>query len=161
MNFMARLPLCLWVISGLAYPVSIHIGLSDGVSAGVYVHFAISLALCGMLAGTYPFFLVTLISIRWFIPAMIRREIIRGPKRADVVRVRRLNRFFLMLTASVPLLGILLILLSAQSVGEEAMKDRQLLIIASMVGLAGFGLMFWLHRVIEEDLLALQEIGRD
>ena len=160
-SFMARLALSLWIISGLAYPVSIHMGMDGGVSAGVYVHFGLSLALCGMLAGTYPFFLVTLISIRWFIPAMIRREIIRGPKLSDVKTVRRWNRYFLMLTASVPLLGILLILLSAQSVGEEAMKDRQLLIIASIVGLAGFGLMFWLHRIIDEDLVALQEIGRD
>lgn len=160
-HFMARLALTLWVISGLAYPVSIHWGLGGGVSASVYIHFAASLALCGMLAGTYPFFLVTLISIRWFIPAMIRKEIIRGPKTQDVARVRRLNRFYLMLTASVPLLGILLILLSAEAVGQEAMRDRRLLIIASLVGLAGFGLMFWIHRVIDEDLLALQDVGAD
>ncbi|MDG2380458.1 MAG: serine/threonine-protein kinase [Pirellulaceae bacterium] len=157
---MACLALSFWLIAGLAYPISLHLGLNGGVSAGVYVHFALSSALCGILAGTYPFFLVTLLCIRWFIPAMIRGEIIRGPQQNDVLWLRRLNRLYLTLTAFVPLLGILLILLFAQSVGQEAMEDRQFLITASLVGLAGFGLMFWLHRVLDEDLLALQDIGQ-
>ncbi len=159
-NSMACLALSLWLISGLAYPISLHLGLNGGVSLGVYVHFALSLALCGILAGTYPFFLVTLLCIRWFIPAMMRDQIIRGPQQADVSRLRHLNRLFLTLTAFVPLLGILLILLSAQAVGQDVMEDRQLLIAASLVGLAGFGLMFWLHRALDEDLIALQEIGQ-
>ena len=132
-HFMARLALTLWLVSGLAYPISIHLGLGGGVSASVYLHFALSLTLCGMLAGTYPFFLVSLISIRWFIPLMIRNEIIRSPKAKEVERLRRLNRFYLILTAFVPLLGILLMLLSADAVGEDTLQDRRLLITASPV----------------------------
>jgi hypothetical protein len=156
-HFMARLALTLWVISGQAYPIGLHLALGDGVTVGTYIHFGLSLALCGMLAGTYPFFLVTMLGVRWFIPELIRREIIRGPRRIDLQKVHRLNRFYLMLTASVPLMGILLILLSAQSVVD----NRHHLIIASITGLAGFGLMFWLHRVIDEDLLALQHMTTD
>ncbi len=156
-HFMARLALTMWVISGLAYPIGLHLALGHGVTVGTYVHFGLSLALCGMLAGTYPFFLVTMLGVRWFIPELIRREIIRGPKAVYLQKVRRLNRYYLILTASVPLMGILLILLSAQSVVD----NRHHLIIASITGLAGFGLMFWLHRVIDEDVVALQHMTTD
>jgi serine/threonine protein kinase len=158
---MARIALALWLISGLAYPVSLHFGVPHAITLGVYVHFAISLALCGILAGTYPFFFVTFIGIRYLLPALIRREIIRGPRLEDLCRLRRLNRLFLVLTAFVPLLGILLILLYSPESGRNLATARLWLIIASVTGLVGFGAMFWLHREIDEDLVALRSISPD
>lgn len=158
---MARIALTLWTISGLAYPVSLHFGVPHAITWGVYTHFAISLALCGILAGTYPFFFVTALSIRWFLPALICREVIRGPHLDDLYGVRRLNRLFLVLTAFVPLMGILLILLYTPGGDVTLVNARHWLIIASATGLVGFGAMFWLHREIEEDLIALRAVSPD
>jgi hypothetical protein len=152
---MASIALTLWCISGLAYPLTLHLTMPGSITAGVYVHFLLSLALCGSLAGAYPFFFVTMLGVRWFLPEMVRRELLRGPRAEVIQRLRRLNRVFLVLTAFVPLLGILLILLYANVNEQVILTARQLLIIASASGLVGFAAMFWLHRMIEEDLLAL------
>jgi hypothetical protein len=135
--------------------VTLHLTMPGSITAGVYLHFLLSLALCGSLAGAYPFFFVTMLGVRWFLPAMIRRESLRGPRADAIYRLRRLNRLFLVLTAFVPLLGILLILLYANVNDQVMLTARQLLTVASASGLIGFAAMFWLHRVIDEDLLAL------
>ncbi|MEZ6121432.1 MAG: hypothetical protein R3C28_33420, partial [Pirellulaceae bacterium] len=148
-----------WVISGFAYPIAIHWGLKDGVGIGMYVHFALSLALCGMLAGTYPFFFVTALSIRWFVPEMIRRDVSVGPAKLQLEKLRILNRMYLLLTASVPLLGILLMVMFGFREGEQDLSIY--LVIASVTGLIGFGAMFGLHRMIEDDLAALDVVAVD
>ena len=70
-----------------------------------------------------------------------------------------MNRIYLVVTAFVPLLGILLILLSSSDGDESLVTARRWLIIASATGLLGFGWMYWLHRVIDEDLLALRTLS--
>ncbi|MCA9200911.1 MAG: serine/threonine protein kinase, partial [Planctomycetales bacterium] len=156
---MARIALALWVLSGFAYPIAIHWGLKNGVGVGMYVHFALSLALCGMLAGTYPFFFVTAVGIRWFVPEMIRQENTPGPVGTQLEKLRRLNRLYLLLTASVPLFGILLMVMFGFRDGEQDLSIY--LLIASVTGLFGFGAMFALHRMIEDDLTALDALAVD
>ncbi len=158
-HVMGRLALSLWLISGLAYPVSLHVLVPSSITWGVYVHFALSLALCGVLAGTYPYFFVTLLGLRVFLPEMIRRDIIRGPRLEDIDWLRRLNRIYLVMTALVPLLAILLILVTSPNGDTALLLARRWLIIASATGLLGFGFMYFLHRVIDEDLLALRTLS--
>ena len=156
-SVMALIAVSLWVAAGFAYPISFEFMIDGGVSGHVYTHFILSLALCGILAGTYPFFLVSLIVLRWILPEMIRRELVSGPHREDVSRLRVTNRRFVVLTALVPFLGILLILIARQTAaGAYAQRDMT---IASLIGIIGFGVMFWLHREIDEDLAALEQLG--
>ncbi|MFC1758438.1 serine/threonine-protein kinase [Planctomycetota bacterium] len=155
-SVMALIAVSLWVAAGFAYPISFEFLIEGGVPGHVYVHFILSLALCGILAGTYPFFLVTAVNIRWILPELIRRELVSGPRQEDVSRLRTVNRRFVVLTALVPLLGILLILIARQS-STDSLPQRDM-IIASLTGIIGFAGMFWVHREIDEDLAALEQL---
>ncbi|MFV2068952.1 MAG: serine/threonine-protein kinase [Pirellulales bacterium] len=149
----ALVALTLWVVSGIAYPVSMNLGLREGVTADIYVHFAGSLALCGLLAATYPYFLVTFVSVRWLFPAFIRGGIYSAPCQRDLDTVRMLNGLFTVLSALVPLLSILLIVLLRN---EQRSEQQWALIVMSATGLIGFGGVFLLQRVIDQDLRALE-----
>ncbi len=94
------------------------------------------------------------------LPELIQRELVAGPRLIDVTRLRKTNRLFVGLTALVPLLGILLILIARQdeSLAQLHLAQRDM-IVASLTGIIGFVVMFWLHRVIDEDLAALEHLG--
>ncbi|MCA9211726.1 MAG: serine/threonine protein kinase [Planctomycetales bacterium] len=157
-QIMAAIAVALWVIAGFTYPIAFEILLVEDVTFRVYTLFVLSLALCGALAGTYPFFLVTMICVRWILPEMIRTERTLGPRLADIQSLRKTNRLFVGLTAVVPFLGILLTVLTSKNLQADA-KDFMtgpFMIISSLTGIIGFGVMYWIHREIDEDLTALE-----
>ena len=149
----ALVALTLWGVSGIAYPVSMNLGLREGVTADIYIHFAGSLALCGLLAATYPYFLVTFMSVRWLFPALIRGGIYSAPRQRNLDTVRMLNGLFTVLSALVPLLSILLIVLLRN---DQRSEQQWALIVMSATGLIGFGGVFLMQRAIDQDLRALE-----
>ena len=96
------------------------------------------------------------------LPEFMRRELVSGPQHRDVTRLRKVNRLFVVLTALVPLLGILLILIARldEDLAQRALVQRDM-IIASLTGIIGFVVMFWLHREIDEDLAAMERLSAD
>jgi serine/threonine protein kinase len=122
------LVLTLWTVCGLVFPIAVPWKYHEQVNAGFYVHFFLSLALCGFAATAYPYFLITAGIVRYFIPAMIRSGAIEGPRRRDLDRMKRLNRIHMFMVGFVPLFGILLIALAgmmkpsavASTDGDEA-----------------------------------------
>jgi hypothetical protein len=145
------LSLALWLVSGLLYPVFLSWSLAEPLQADVYFHFATSLALCGLLAATYPFLLVTFLCVRWILPDLIRREAISSLPDAAVRRTKQFVRVFAALAAAVPLLSILLMVLVRGDL-------KRLQIVMAAAGLIGFAGVFWVQRQIEEDLVALEQV---
>jgi serine/threonine protein kinase len=107
----SALVLTLWTACGLVFPIAVAWNHPEGVGARFYVHFFLSLALCGFAATAYPYFLITSGIVRYFIPAMIRNGSIEGPRRRDLDRIKLFNRLHMLLAGLVPLLGVLLIVL--------------------------------------------------
>ncbi|NOY40879.1 MAG: serine/threonine protein kinase [Planctomycetes bacterium] len=148
------LTLSLWTLSGIIFPIAINIGLPLNDSLGFYSHFFLSLALCGIVAMAYPYFLLTSLTVRVYFPALVRNKIVAGPRWRTLQRIRMLNRTYLMLTALVPMLSVLL------AVAFDS-EQKWALMVASGGGIIGFAVMFALERYIEKNLDALERIAID
>ncbi|HEY8503291.1 MAG TPA: protein kinase [Gemmataceae bacterium] len=136
-----------WLIAGVTYPVSLYL-LAGPLPASAILHFLISLALCGLMAVAYSFFAMTYVCVRGFYPALLRQQLPASDETADLTRLSRATWFYLLLAAAVPMLAIAALVLIESS-------SRLALIGLSFGGLAGFGLVFWLCRTIQDDLEAL------
>lgn len=157
-QFVAIMLLSIWSASGIAFPIAI--GEFGGHSVDFYLHFFLSLALCGIVATTYPYMLITALAVRYFIPALVRHGIIPGPRRIDLLQTARRNKIYLMTSILVPMLGIWLVVGFVNSENIREQKDWALLAVSGG-GAAGFLLMIALERLIGLDLAALGHIAID
>jgi hypothetical protein len=141
--------LCLseWLVAGLAYPLSLHLA-GVAVPPAAYLHFLASLALCGLIAAAYPFFAVTFLALSAWCPALVRPESVSARDLSLLRRLHQLTWFYLLLAAAVPLLGVA----ALAFIGSQ---NQLAMGVLSAGGLVGFGLAFWLCRVIHRDLEAL------
>ncbi len=145
---LAALSITLWFASGLAFPASLHWGAPDAADPLIYTLFILTLALCGLIAGTYPYLLVNFLSVRFLLPKMLNRDA-PPPSRRELTRTRRISRLFVALTAIAPMLAILLAVLFRS-------HQQITLIVLSIAGLIGFLVALPLGRETDEDLEALQ-----
>jgi serine/threonine protein kinase len=159
-RFISLLLLSLWIPSGLAFPVAIGPTLLADHSIGFYLHFFLSLALCGCGATAYPYFLITAMSTHYFIPSLVRDGAIAGPRRLDLRHVSRLNRIHFGAAAAVPMLGVFLIA-TLMLFADDGKQPKWPLVAVSAGGLAWLGIVSWLWRLIEMDIGALNHIAID
>jgi hypothetical protein len=152
--FMSRLTLAEWSISGLLFPIVMNLGKEIEGVVGFYSHFFMSLALCGIGAAVFPYFLLTALAVRVYFPAIVRNGVVAGPRWHDLKKLRKLNLLHLALSAIVPMIGVLL----ASVAGTN---QQWALIVVSSVGVVGFIVMFLLERYIEDNLDALEKIAID
>ena len=141
--------LSLWLIAGIAYPVSMSM-VGAGVSMSDYFHFFSSLLICGLIATAYPFFGATLFSTRIY-PVMLQLGGTAHDDRAVLNRLRSRLRICLLMAASIPLLTISAIIFSP-------MKSNIVLQAVCFGGFIAFGAVYWIYRQLEDDLEALTNL---
>ncbi len=147
-DYAALVIMVLWLIAGAAYPITLCAFLGFQ-SLTFFVHFMISLALCGLIAAVYPFFAVTFLAVRVFLPALIRRRPPDAEELAAMERLKRRTGLYLLIAALAPMLTVA----AWAALGSE---NRTSLGILSAVGLVGFGATFVLSREIVGDLEAIE-----
>jgi serine/threonine protein kinase len=140
----------LWLLAGLAYPLSMHLGRFE-VPASTYPHFFVSLALCGLFAVSLTFFGVTWLMLRAAMPAVLEQELPQGQAASMTDSVARWVWFFLAMSASVPMLAAVAL------TAVDSPNIRGYLLLISISGMAAFALVVWLFRGVLRDL---QLIGR-
>lgn len=150
--FVSRLTLALWSFSGLLFPIAMNLGGKITNPVGFYSHFFMSLALCGIAAAVFPYYLLTALAVRVYFPGIIRNGLVPGPRWQDLEQILRLNRLHLALTAIVPMLGVLL-------VAAAGTDNRATLMIVSGVGILGFAGIYVLERYIDRNLDALEKVA--
>ncbi|NOZ40728.1 MAG: protein kinase [Planctomycetes bacterium] len=153
-RFVSLFTLAMWTVSGLVFPIAIGWGQSFEGATDFYLHFFISLALCGFAAVAYPYFFLTTFATRFYLPALVRNGIIVGPRWRDLQTLRKLNRVHLALTVLVPILGVFLALWIDSD-------QRSALLLAISVGGIGFAVMLLLERYIDRTLDGLETIAVD
>ncbi|QDU93682.1 serine/threonine-protein kinase [Lignipirellula cremea] len=145
----------LWGIASFAYPISIRV-LAGSLPPAGFFHFVLSLTLCGLIAATYPFFVVSFLSVRVLYPALLRKNLAAD---SDVRELRLLGRrcgFFLLMAAVVPALGVMAsVILQLVSQQANTRVHTVALLVLSVLGAFGFGMTFLLYRRIQGDLNAL------
>lgn len=152
--FVSIVSIAMWTVSGMVFPIAVGWGHDVPGLMSFYTHFFLSLALCGFAAAAYPYFLLTTLATRFFVPALVRNNFYDGPKWRDLQTLRKLNTIHLVLTVLVPIIGVVLAL-AADS------EQKWALILVISVGGVGFVAMLFLERYIDRTITALEKIAVD
>jgi serine/threonine protein kinase len=151
-----------WLVAGIVWPVTLRMLVgppTQGTEA--YLHFLASLAICGLMAAAYPYFLVTFLAVRFVYPAHIGPEGLSPADRPALRRVGRSLVYYWILVAAVPLAATGLLFWRLAESGNDVMSATQKLALPVLVvaGLLGIGLAWLLDGRIRSDLAALEDLA--
>ena len=144
-----------WVVAGLMFPVTLRLVAGPPpLGEGVYLHFLLSLVICGLIAGTYPYFLITFVAVRVLYPALLDPG---APTDSDLRALRRVARDlsrYLAIAVAIPFLAVGLL----AYLGLENRMAASAVAVLSVAGLAGTALSFYLESRTRADLAALAAV---
>ncbi|MGV9662939.1 serine/threonine-protein kinase [Nocardia niigatensis] len=144
----------LWVISGVVVPISVQ-ATGNHLTAESYVHYFITQTVCGGIAMAYPYFMVTFFAVRSLYPMFLQQGGL-GPQ--DTRRLRQLDTrstYFLATAAAVPLLAVAGATFIPAVDIPAVIVPLRVLCIGSALAFVG---VYWLFRMLEKDLAALERI---
>ncbi|WP_280299339.1 serine/threonine-protein kinase [Nocardia neocaledoniensis] len=145
----------LWVIAGIAVPVSVQLSGSN-LGAESSAHFFLTQIVCGAIAMAYPYFLVSFYAVRCLYPAFLS---LGGLGPADGAQLRALERrstYFLTIAAAVPLLGAAGVTFIPPADIPSVIVPLRVLCIGGALAFVG---VYWLFRMLERDLAALERVA--
>jgi serine/threonine protein kinase len=145
----AGVSLTLWLVAGIAYPLSLRYSMGE-VPANASIHFFASLALCGIIAAAYPYLLTMFFAIELYYPAFLQFDDVTREEQGLLDSASRWNSVFLGVAAIVPMLAIAILV----GLGSE---NRLALGVMSTAGLIGFLLLLVVERIMQRDIKALRE----
>ncbi|MGD9723007.1 MAG: serine/threonine-protein kinase [Pirellulales bacterium] len=145
----AGLSAVLWGCSGFIFPawMAMVAGPESRLLPEHYAHFVVSNLLCGMIAATQTYYVVTFMALRFCYPWLLQSRTTESHDVTDLSDVVRRGRIFLGITLSVPFIALSAVVLINFQRG----------VIAGLggVGLAGCALAYWLDLTIRSDAAAL------
>jgi eukaryotic-like serine/threonine-protein kinase len=105
----------LWTLSGFIFPtwMQLSAGPTSQLSARHYTHFIVSNLLCGMIAATQSYFIVTFLSVRYCYPWLLAAHAADARDVGDLAEVARRGRIVLALTLSIPFVALAALVLVA------------------------------------------------
>lgn len=146
--------LALWVCAGIAFPVSLQIA-AGSVPAEAYVHFIASLVVCGAMATAYPFFLVSLFTIRCLYPSFLPFGRAGGVDETMLAALGRRSVVYLTVAAAIPLIAVAgLTFVPAENIPDIIGVVR----VVCVGGIVAFVASYSIFRLIERDLDALRRV---
>ena len=157
-RLMAMISVAEWSIAAFAYPLSLRIVNAD-LPTSAMLRFFFSLLLCGLVSAAYPFFVVTLFSLKSLYPVFLLSDFDNVAVDAPVLRkLGRRNAVYLVVALG-PLLGIGA-LIADNLINEDVLAAgaEKSMAIFSAVGLLGLPCLFWMSHLIRTDLATLAGI---
>ncbi|MBX3419954.1 MAG: serine/threonine protein kinase [Pirellulaceae bacterium] len=137
----------MWLVFGLIFPITMQLYQPD-FGWGDFMHFFMSLAVCGGMALIYPFFGVSLLTTLVYYPQIISPTMRDASFEIRAEWLRRRASVYLVLSAVVPLIALGLLTM----VGSVATRGLQLLLVVlTLVGLVvSFKAHQWLLRALNQ-----------
>ncbi|MBN9120274.1 MAG: serine/threonine protein kinase, partial [Planctomycetes bacterium] len=137
---------------GVIWPVALRASAGPPPQGeGVYVHFLLSLVVCGLIAAAYPYFMVTFLAVRVYFPALLGPDGLGPSDTAALRRVERELGHYRAAAAAVPLLAVALFT-------SRGTSNPVAVAVLSAIGLLGVGLAYVIEGRTRADLAALAEI---
>jgi serine/threonine protein kinase len=145
----AVLSAALWAVSGFIFPAWMQFGAGpeSRLLPDHYAHFVVSNLLCGTIAATQTYYVVTFMALRYCYPWLVQTRTTNADDAADLTDLIRRGRVFLAITLSVPFIAI----------SAVVFINFEPWVIASLggVGLIGCVLAYFLDLTIRGDAAAL------
>jgi len=149
----------LWVFASVLYPFVLRNELN---STGDMFHFFVSHILGGLLAGTYPFFVLTYVGVSaWYPPFLEIGVDDDGTEAALLATTQKTSSWAEAIVAALPLFSIVvLVFVTGRETGAESDRDshQRMLAILSVGSLVGYGVLYWLSRGIRTRIERLRSI---
>lgn len=146
-HYAALICTTLWIIAGIAYPVSMHYAIGS-LPVSAYLHFLGSLVLCGLIAASYPFFGVTYFSLHTIYPQLIERADFSQQSPEPLERLKKLSWVYLILAFLVPMLSI-------AALAILNLDDKLAIVLITVAGTLGAVSIFRVFQSLQADLDAL------
>ncbi|MEV6279565.1 serine/threonine-protein kinase [Nocardia sp. NPDC051832] len=144
----------LWALAGVVVPLSVQLS-GNQLGAADYAHFFLTQIVCGAIAMAYPYFLVSFYAVRCLYPMFLPHGGVGGDDPRRLEQLDRRSTYFLAIAAAVPLLGVAgATFIPVDDIGSVILAIRVLCVGSALAFLA----IYWLFRMLEKDLNALQRI---
>ncbi len=145
----ALISVLLWGISGFIFPTWMQYRLGEGnnISVEHFRHFVVSNMLCGVIAATQSYYVVTFLAVRYCYPWLMQARTIESHDASDLADLVRRGRIVLGITMSIPFVALCAVVLLN--------FDRLVIGALGGVGLVGCGLAYLLDLTIRSDAAAL------
>jgi serine/threonine protein kinase len=148
-DYVAWIGIALWIVSGVVFPTWLQAGTPQAtLKAHHYVHFITSQALCGVVAATGVFFLITNLAVSVFYPLLLRPDLGDPSEIAGLSSLNRRLSVYFGVAVAVPFVSLI-------PLGFVTVESREVFVILGMYGVVSFVLLFWLWRRIQQNLQAL------
>ncbi|MGX6510479.1 protein kinase domain-containing protein [Rhodococcus sp. SJ-2] len=142
----------LWVLSGILFPVIME-SVSGALDSRAITHFVTSIVVCGTIAVAYPFFFVSFYMVRSIYPAFLSHGATDTTDARELEGLHRRSIRYLAVAAAVPLVAVAG---STFLTVDEIAQVQPAVRVLSMGSIAAFVFVYWLFRLMEQDLEALQ-----
>ena len=151
-EYVAWVTAATWTVCGFVFPIWMRLDAqtTDAMTQARYASFFTALIVCGLIAATLSFFLVTFVAVRALYPRLADTDVNDSAAGREVAGLARRSGFYFLLAVSVPFIAVLaaMILLPAD--------DRGAVIGLAVIGLVAFFASYALWRQIQHDLEALE-----
>jgi eukaryotic-like serine/threonine-protein kinase len=139
----------LWTVSGFIFPTWMRYFAADvaQLTPGQYVHFVVSNMLCGLIAATQSYYVVTYLSVRLCFPWLLQARPADARELPELSNLAQLGRIVLGATVLVPFLSLAALLLNDVQKAEIG--------AIAATGFFGCALAYVLDLSIRADLGAL------
>jgi eukaryotic-like serine/threonine-protein kinase len=144
-----------WLVAAAVWPTILtSIVGPPQPGSGLYIHFIASFIVCGLMAATYPYFLVTFLAVRVIYPTLLARF---APGTNDAQALRRVERelgVYRLIAGAIPIAAVGLI-------AGIGISNKLAVVVLSFTGVSGTVLAFVLEGRIRADLTALADVPAD
>lgn len=139
----------LWTIAGFIFPAWMHLGAGamSRLSGEGFAHFMLANLLCGMIASTQSYYVVTFLSVRYCYPWLMQARPPDPSELKELASLARLGRIVLGLTVALPFIALAALLLWDSA--------RAVIGALAAIGFLGCALAYVLDLAIRADLAAL------
>ena len=131
-DYVSWMGLALWTITGLVFPLWLMaVGSSRPEDAKFYVYFFLSQVVCGLIAASQEFFMLTVVAIQGFYPLLIETGRTDDNAVNDLLRLKRRANIYLALAVAAPFLAVMTLALTDMKIsigdgGDADHRHRQL-----------------------------------
>jgi len=145
----------LWALVGLAGPEALRLS-GHPLPPSSYLHSLLTQLICGGIATAYPYFFVALYTVRTLYPLFVHEGGLDHTD-ADVLRgLHRRSTYFLAAAAAVPLLAVAVATFISPALFPQVIVPLRILCLGSVLSFIG---VYWLYRMLEKDIEALEHIA--
>jgi eukaryotic-like serine/threonine-protein kinase len=109
-DYLTWLGFALWFLSGFVFPTWLHAtGHYDPLKTKDYEYFFLSQVICGLIASTQTFFMLTFVSVRGFHPLLLQLDQTDPGEVDRLIRLSRRGYWYLGLAVAAPLIAIVVL----------------------------------------------------